>query len=71
MDNGIDFYARRTKCRRLRIIGHCAQCGNAIYSENGALSVIGTEELIHADCWEEFATEHMFEFVEEVPQSEE
>ena len=54
------------------MLGRCAQCGFAVYSENGALRVNDTGELIHEDCWSEYSEEHMFELVEKVaPQKEE
>lgn len=56
---------------RKRFLGRCAQCGAAIYSENGAFSLKETGDLLHADCFEEYFEEHMFDFVERVSASDE
>lgn len=29
-----------------------------------------TEDIIHSDCWEEYAEEHMFDFVQKASDSE-
>ena len=51
---------------RKRFLGRCAQCGAAIYSENGAFSLKDTGDLLHADCFGEYFEEHMFDFVTEI-----
>ncbi|MBO4429117.1 MAG: hypothetical protein J5832_04085 [Clostridia bacterium] len=70
-DNQYDIFNGGAK-RSSRMLGRCAQCGFAVYSENGALRVNDTGELIHEDCWSEYSEEHMFELAEKVtPQKEE
>ena len=70
-DNQYDILSRGTKRSCTSILGRCAQCGFAVYSANGALTVIDTGELIHEDCWPEYSEEHMFDFVEKVTPSRE
>jgi len=74
MDNKFDIYEdfEGGKVRpRKRFVGRCAQCGAAIYSENGAFSLKQTGDLLHADCFGEYFEEHMFDFVERVSASDE
>lgn len=73
MGNKFDIYeanADEMPRHRKRFLGRCAQCGAAIYSENGALSLKETGDLLHADCFEEYFEEHMFDFVERVSSSD-
>ena len=74
MGNKFDIYeefeVENTRPRK-RFVGRCAQCGAAIYSENGAFSLKETGELLHADCFGEYFEEHMFDFVERVSASDE
>lgn len=70
-DNTIDIYIAGDARRRHRIVGRCAQCGELIYYGNGALAVIGGDDILHFDCWEEYSAEHMLDFVEELSQYEE
>ena len=70
-DNQYDICYRGVKQAGTSMLGRCAQCGFAVYSSNGALSVIDTGELIHEDCWAEYSEEHMFDFVEKVMPSRE
>ena len=52
------------------IIAYCDHCGFAIYSPDEALIVSVTGDRIHADCWAEYALEHMFDFVKKVSEDE-
>lgn len=45
-----------------RIFAYCDHCGFAIYSEEDALILNDSEDIVHIDCWEEYAMEHMFDF---------
>ena len=73
MGNNFDIYEdyglEKPRSRK-RFLGRCAQCGAAIYSENGAFSLKETGDLLHADCFGEYVEEHMFDFVERVSDSD-
>ena len=46
-----------------RAIAYCDHCGFAIYTAEEAFLVKGSRDIIHTDCWEEYAADHMFDFV--------
>ncbi len=48
---------------RARIVAYCDHCGYAIYSTDEALEIEGSGDIIHKDCWCEYAEEHMLDFV--------
>ncbi len=48
---------------RARIVAYCDYCGYAVYSTDEAYIVEGSEDIIHKDCWCEYAEEHMLDFV--------
>ena len=52
------------------VIAYCDHCGFAIYSPAEALIVSVTGDMIHADCWAEYALEHMFDFVKKASEDE-
>lgn len=52
------------------VIAYCDHCGFAIYASDDALMVGATEDIIHSDCWEEYAIEHMFDFTKKITQDE-
>ncbi len=52
------------------VIAYCDHCGFAIYAADDALIVKETEDIIHSDCWEEYAEEHMFDFVQKASDSD-
>ena len=41
---------------------YCDHCGFAIYSDEEALVINDSDDIIHVDCWEDYALEHMFDF---------
>ncbi len=45
-----------------RIIAYCDHCGFAIYNVSDALVISANHDLIHKECWSDYAEEHMFEF---------
>ncbi len=47
---------------RARIIAYCDHCGYAIYSADDALIILENEDIIHKDCWCEYAEEHTYDF---------
>lgn len=51
-------------------LAYCDHCGFAIYSENDALVLNGSGDIIHIDCWEEYMTEHMFDFAKRASEIE-
>ncbi len=56
----------RDKIRQNPVIAYCDHCGFAIYESDDALTVNDTEDIIHSDCWEEYAIEHMFELTKRI-----
>ena len=48
---------------RARIVAYCDHCGYAIYSTDEAFEIEGNGDIIHKDCWCEYAEEHMLDFV--------
>lgn len=46
------------------IFAYCDHCGFAIYSLEDALIISATDDRIHAECWPEYAEEHMFCFAQ-------
>lgn len=54
-------YEESDECRA---IAYCDHCGFAIYAADEALRVKGSRDVIHTDCWEEYAAEHMCDFTE-------
>lgn len=47
---------------RAGIVAYCDHCGYAIYSWDDALIILDSEDIIHEDCWCEYAEEHMHDF---------
>lgn len=52
-----------------RIFCHCEHCGSAIYSPKDALIVDGSGDVIHLECWREYAEEHMFDFTQKATEA--
>ncbi len=52
---------------RNRIIAICDQCGFAVYACDDARMIPESEDIIHTDCWQDYAEEHMFDLTTEVP----
>ena len=69
MDNNFDIYGKKRS--HTRMIGRCAQCGFAIYSDTGAFSVKESGEMLHEYCLADFFDEHMFDYVEKLDREEE
>ena len=44
-----------------RAFAYCDHCGFAIDSAKEAVVITGTRDVIHSDCWAEYAEEHMFD----------
>lgn len=52
------------------VVAYCDHCGFAIYSPAETLLVCATGDVIHADCWADYALEHMFDFVKTASEDE-
>lgn len=50
-------------------VAYCDHCGFAIYSADDAL-VLPDGDVIHADCWPEYAEEHMFDFAQKASETD-
>ena len=53
-----------------RAIAYCDHCGFAIYTAVEALLIRGSRDIIHVDCWEEYASDHMFDFAVKVNEDD-
>lgn len=53
------------------VIAYCDHCGFAIYVPGDAVEVDATGDTIHKDCWEEYSSDHMSEFVSSIEVSDE
>lgn len=58
-DDPVDLFETSSDCQ---IFAYCDHCGFAIDSAEEALLIKGSRDIIHADCWEEYAEDHMFDF---------
>ena len=50
-------------------VSYCEHCGFAIYDTKDSVRVRATGDLIHKECWSEYSSEHMFDFVENEEES--
>jgi hypothetical protein len=67
-DNNTEIYRGENKSRRrIRIVGHCAQCGFPVFEGSDAFSVIKSGDVVHPECFDEYIDEHLFDFVEKIP----
>ena len=53
-----------------RAIAYCDHCGFAIYTAEEALLIRGSRDIIHVVCWEEYASDHMFDFAVKVNEDD-
>lgn len=58
------------KQEKIRVITYCDHCGFAVYSTDDALMINGSGDIIHADCWEEYSSEHMFDFSKKITDTD-
>ena len=62
MDTSRDLdYEEAEEKPRARIVAYCDHCGYAIYSTDEAFEIEGNGDIIHKDCWCEYAEEHIAE----------
>jgi len=59
-DDPVDIFEKSSD---YRVFAYCDHCGFAIDTADEALLVVESRDIIHADCWEEYAADHMFDFV--------
>ena len=62
-DHYLDQYVNSDGSSALGRFIYCDHCGYAIYSTDEAFEIEGNGDIIHKDCWCEYAEEHMLDFV--------
>lgn len=62
-------YEKYEERKNSKAFAYCDHCGFAIDSAKKAVVIANTRDIIHRDCWTEYAEEHMFDLTQPAESS--